>query len=62
MEKQTNIVTLTGIMTTIFIALKLAKVIDWSWWLVLAPSLIKIVVTTILLAIIGIGVIIESKK
>lgn len=62
MEKQTNIATLTGIMTTIFIALKLAKVIDWSWWLVLAPSLIKIVITVILLAIIGIGTIIESKK
>ena len=27
----------TGILTSIFIALKLTKYIDWSWWWVFSP-------------------------
>ena len=26
-----------GLLTVLFIALKLTKVIDWSWWWILAP-------------------------
>ena len=26
-----------GLLTIVFIVLKLTKVIDWSWWLVLLP-------------------------
>ena len=29
-----------GLLTIVFITLKLCKVIDWSWWWVLAPILI----------------------
>ena len=32
-------VTFFGILTSIFIALKLTKYIDWSWWWVLSPVL-----------------------
>jgi hypothetical protein len=28
----------TGILTVLFIALKLTHYVDWSWWWVLAPS------------------------
>ena len=31
-----------GALTLLFIGLKLGKVIDWSWWWVLSPSLIPI--------------------
>lgn len=27
----------TTVLTLVFIVLKLTKVIDWSWWLVLSP-------------------------
>lgn len=30
----------TGLLTIVFITLKLAGVISWSWWLVLSPLLI----------------------
>lgn len=31
----------TGVLTTIFVVLKLLKIIDWSWWWVLSPVLIS---------------------
>jgi len=31
---------LTGILTIVFVVLKLVGVIAWSWWLVLLPSLL----------------------
>lgn len=34
--------TFVEILTLIFITLKLLGEINWSWWLVLAPMLIKI--------------------
>lgn len=55
MSESNSGVTFTGVLTAIFIALKLAKVIDWSWWVVLLPSLISfglvLVVVLILLII-----------
>lgn len=30
-------VSFSGLLTIVFIALKISKVIDWSWWWVLAP-------------------------
>lgn len=30
-----------GALTVLFVALKLLAVIDWSWWLVLAPALVS---------------------
>jgi hypothetical protein len=31
-----------SLLTLLFIGLKLGGIIDWSWWLVLAPTLIPI--------------------
>ena len=31
-----------GLLQIVFIALKVAKVIDWSWWLVFIPAWIDI--------------------
>jgi len=33
-----------GLLTIVFIVLKLCKVIDWSWWWVLSPTLFSIIV------------------
>lgn len=43
----------TGLLTILFIGLKLGKVIDWSWWWVLSPLWIPIVVLFLLIAIIA---------
>ena len=32
-----------GILTIVFIVLKLINVITWSWWLVLLPGIIEII-------------------
>lgn len=40
-----------SLLTLLFVGLKLGKVITWSWWLVLMPSIIGVV-----LAFIAIGV------
>ena len=48
----------TGMLTILFIGLKLTNVIDWSWWWVLSPPLIGLVLGVILITI---GVLIEKK-
>ena len=35
----------TGLLTIVFIVLKLLKVIDWSWWWVLSPLWISAGIT-----------------
>ena len=40
-----------GLLTIVFIVLKLCKVISWSWIWVLAPAWIPIVISIILLLI-----------
>ena len=40
-----------GLLTIVFIVLKLCNVIDWSWWLVLLPTLISIGLLIILLIV-----------
>lgn len=37
MEKSSAGIGFCGLLAITFIVLKLLKVIDWSWWLVLAP-------------------------
>ena len=32
------------VLTVVFVVLKLIGVIDWSWWLVLLPSIIGVVI------------------
>lgn len=45
-----------GTLTIVFIILKLTHVIDWSWWWVLAPIWIPIVVVLGIIAIVAIVV------
>lgn len=40
-----------GMLTILFIGLKLANIIDWSWWWVLSPTLIPIALLFIILLI-----------
>ena len=43
-----------------FIVLKLCKVIDWSWWLVLLPTIIPFSIFLIFIVAIAIAKIIEK--
>lgn len=40
------------VLLVVFIALKIAKVIDWSWWLVLLPLWIQIGLVLIIIIVI----------
>lgn len=39
---------LTETLTITFVVLKLAGVIDWSWWLVLLPEIIALIAYTLI--------------
>ena len=43
-----------GLLTIVFIVLKLTHVIDWSWWLVISPMLVSMALGLVTLATIGI--------
>lgn len=47
----------TGVLTIVFITLKLLKIIEWSWWWVLSP----IWISTILAIVIIIGILVFDK-
>lgn len=38
----------TEVLTIVFVALKLLGVISWSWWLVLLPEILAVVVYAIM--------------
>ena len=40
-----------GLLQIVFIALKVAKVIDWSWWLVFLPIWIELGIIILLIII-----------
>lgn len=42
-----------GLLTTLFIGLKLTGFISWSWWWVLSPVLISTGLTILILLILG---------
>ena len=44
----TNGLGFNGVLQIVFIVLKLCKVIDWSWWWVLAPTWIGIILVILL--------------
>jgi|APSaa5957512535_1039671.scaffolds.fasta_scaffold813535_1 hypothetical protein len=50
----------TGLLAVLFIGLKLAEIINWSWWWVLSPIWV-VPVLVILLAFAG-GMVKESKR
>ena len=41
------------ILTLIFVVAKLFNYIDWSWWLVMTPSLISFAILAVVLGIAG---------
>lgn len=43
-----------GLLTVVFITLKLCSVIEWSWWWVLAPVWIGVALLSVVLGIIGV--------
>ena len=49
-----------GALTILFIALKLLDKIDWSWWWVLSPIWIPIVLVIIVLVVLAIVAFIQS--
>jgi len=55
-----------GLLTIVFITLKLTDNIDWSWWWVLSPLWIPTAIVLAIFLVIGIGfligVIIEAMK
>ena len=53
-EKKTTVsggIGFTGLLQVAFIVLKLCKVINWSWWWVLAPTWIGTIVAVVTIAI-----------
>lgn len=53
----------TGLLTIVFIVLKLTHMIDWSWWWVLSPIWILVaLILLILLVAFLIGVISERRR
>lgn len=43
-----------GLLTIVFITLKLASVIHWSWWWVLSPLWISLAIGLVILAVIAV--------
>lgn len=42
-----------GLLTIVFIVLKLTKVIDWSWWWVTAPAWGSVVLILVVAIVLG---------
>ena len=49
----------TGLLTIVFITLKLLNVINWSWWWVLSPIWITVI---LVLLIVIISILLTSKR
>ncbi len=53
------------LLTTIFVVLKVVGKIDWSWWWVLSPLwislLVGLAVLLVILAVIAVGAILSSR-
>jgi len=48
-ENKSSGIGFTGLLTVLFIGLKLGGVIDWTWWWVLSPMWITLVITAAIL-------------
>jgi len=55
-------ISFTGLLTVVFITLKLTKVIDWSWWWVMSPLLIPSAIVLVLLLVIGVIAFMKNSK
>lgn len=56
MENKSGGITFSGLLTCIFIVLKLTNIINWSWWWVLSPIWLPIIM------VLGIGIILVIIK
>ena len=45
----------SGLLLVAFIVLKLCNVIQWSWWWVMAPLWIPLLIALVILAIVGVA-------
>ena len=52
---------LIGVVQVVFIILKLLKVINWSWWTVLIPLWINIVLLVIFIGVIALADFLDKK-
>ena len=60
-ETRTNTgIGFSGLLTILFIGLKLTNVITWSWWWVLSPLWINAAIVVLVLLIVGITYIFKS--
>lgn len=56
-------ITFLGLLTLIFVYLRLTEEIDWSWWWVLSPIWIPLAVFVVLVAIVAlVTALLSSKK
>ena len=51
-----------GLLTIVFIILKLCKVINWSWWLVLLPLWLPILVIVVVIIGIFLGWVVTRER
>lgn len=51
-----------GLLTIVFIVLKLTHIINWSWWWVLAPSWIPLGIIVFFLIVIGLVMLIANRS
>ena len=52
-NSKTSGIGFSGLLTIVFIVLKLCKVITWSWWWVLSPVWITAAIVVVLIIIIA---------
>lgn len=62
MSNNNNNSLLTGLLLIAFIVLKLCKVIDWSWWWVLSPLWIPVVLAGAVYGIYALYLFVTFKK
>lgn len=57
-----NSIVFTTLLLLVFIILKLCKVIEWSWWWVLSPLWISLLLIWVVLAGIAVAVFLQAKS
>jgi hypothetical protein len=51
-----------GMLAVLFIGLKLANIINWSWWWVLSPLWIGLIIVALIIFLVSMAVIITHKN
>lgn len=62
MKAKSGSITFNGVLTCIFIALKLMGHIDWNWFWVLSPIIFTWGFALIILILLGLGALVESQR